>query len=308
MPAFTLRFALDGSTISRLPAGRAPLAGRGAPIGVRLSAALVLAGWLPLAAAGTNATTTDFPQVQLNAGENAFPATVNRNRNKPDTAARTASPPPPRPADHIELPVFRRHAEATTVAPDVLAGYASLQAGDWSRARTAYARALQRNPDDVASLLALAAITAAQGDTDVARDLRRRAYAMSPDDPATLAAYHGALDGEPVHAASRLRSALARQPAPSLEFALGNVLAADQRWAEARAAYFRALTGDADNPDYLFNLAVSLEHLRQPRAAAEYYGQALTAANRRAAAFDTGQAAERIRQLNHGETSNEDGR
>jgi uncharacterized protein HemY len=78
---------------------------------------------------------------------------------------------------------------------------------------------------------------------------------------------------------------------PSLNFALGNLYAQQGRWNDAQQAYFRAYAGDGDNPDYpLFNLAVSLEQLRQPKLALQYY-QGRSLRPPAPAAFDKRQAA-----------------
>ena len=75
--------------------------------------------------------------------------------------------------------------------------------------------------------------------------------------------------GDPMANESRLKTLLASQPeSGSLNFALGNLYSRQGRWSEAQQVYFNAVAADADNPDYLFNLAVSLDHLRQPRLAA----------------------------------------
>jgi Flp pilus assembly protein TadD len=77
---------------------------------------------------------------------------------------------------------------------------------------------------------------------------------------------------DPGAAESRLKSLSAAQPdlaAP--HFALGNLYARQGRWNEAQQAYFRAYNAEQDNPDILYNLAISLEHLRQNKLAAQYY-------------------------------------
>jgi uncharacterized protein HemY len=91
---------------------------------------------------------------------------------------------------------------------------------------------------------------------------------------------------------------IASQPdQPFLHFALGNVYAGQSRWPEAQRAYFKAYSGDPENPDYLFNLAVSLDQLHQGKLAMQYYNQAMAAASQRPAGFDKGQAANRLREL-----------
>ena len=88
---------------------------------------------------------------------------------------------------------------------------------------------------------------------------------------------------------------------PVLYFALGNLYAQQSRWSEAQQAYFRAYAGDPDNADFLFNLAVSLDHLHQNKLAAQYYQMALKTAETNAAtrpvSFDRIQVRARIAEL-----------
>ncbi len=81
------------------------------------------------------------------------------------------------------------------------------------------------------------------------------------------------------------------------QFALGNLYARQGRWSEAQAAYFQAWNAEPENPDILYNLAISLEHLHQSRLAAEYYSQALRLASTRPANFDKLQAESRLRAM-----------
>ena len=63
----------------------------------------------------------------------------------------------------------------------------------------------------------------------------------------------------------------------------------------------RAVTGDPDNADFLFNLAVSLDHLHQNKLAAQYYQMALKTAEANGAtrpvSFDRIQVRVRISEL-----------
>ena len=54
---------------------------------------------------------------------------------------------------------------------------------------------------------------------------------------------------------------------------------------------------DPENPDYAYNLAVSLEHLRQPLPALQSYRRALMLALQRTASFDPVVAQARVEQL-----------
>ena len=102
----------------------------------------------------------------------------------------------------------------------------------------------------------------------------------------------------PQAAESRLKTLLASDPgAHVLNFTLGNQLAQQGRWAEAQQEYFKAYAGDPENADFAYNLAVSLDHLRQPRLARDYYLRAVSLAEKRGATFDPAVVRTRAAQL-----------
>jgi tetratricopeptide (TPR) repeat protein len=178
-------------------------------------------------------------------------------------------------------------------------GYAALEAGDLTTARDAYDRALRTEPRNRDGLLGLAAIDMRAGDYNRAAENYARVLELDPRDPdaaAGLIALRGTLD--PVEAESRLKSLIAVRPdTPVLHFALGNVFAAQVRWAEAQQSYFRAVAMEPENPDYEFNLAVSLDQLHKEKLALEHYQRALALAASRSAGFNKPQAEARIRDL-----------
>ena len=94
---------------------------------------------------------------------------------------------------------------------------------------------------------------------------------------------------KPARAAARFRRSSA--------IALGNHYAVQARWSDAQAAYFKAYSADAGEPDYAYNLAVSLDQLHQPKLALEYYRRALALAANRAVGFNSAQVEARIREL-----------
>jgi len=179
------------------------------------------------------------------------------------------------------------------------AGYAKLQGNQLDAARHDYEQALKTDPNNVDTLLALAAIAQRQGHSADADRYQQRAIDADPRDPAAQAAVlGGASGGDQMANESRLKSALAAQPESGpLNFALGNLYARQGRWSEAQQVYFNAVAADADNPDYLFNLAISLDHLRQPKLAAQHYRLALDAAQRRPAAFGRERVRLRLAEL-----------
>ncbi len=181
----------------------------------------------------------------------------------------------------------------------VESAWEALQAGDLPRARDAYQRVLRANPRDRDALLGMATIDARSHDFDSAEARYLRVLELDPRDPyahAGLIALRGQTD--PLQSESRIKNMLAQQPdAAFLNFPLGNQYAAQGRWPDAQAAYFRAFSADPDNPDYAYNLAVSLDHLGQGKLALEYYRRALALAGNRAVGFNSAPVEARIREL-----------
>jgi tetratricopeptide (TPR) repeat protein len=174
-----------------------------------------------------------------------------------------------------------------------------LKTNDLDLAAAAYAEVLHLAPTNVDALIGLATISLRRGQTGSAERFYLQALEA---DPKNVSAQVGAIglrhQADPVAAESRLKlliSANAEHPSP--QFALGNVYAAQQRWAEAQQAYFNAFSRDSDNPDYAYNLAVSLDHLHQERLALKYYKLALGAATGRYGGFDAGRVAARIAEI-----------
>ena len=232
------------------------------------------------------------PVTRLEAPPESPPA-VFAGAPRPQVEPHAPPPSAPSPSPPIQL---KRTPPA--VDPHVDSGYAALQASALEAARKEYEQALRNDPRNIDALLALAAIAQRQGRAADAEGYRQRAYEVDPKDAAAQAAVIAQASGDPVALESRLKSLLAAQPESApLNFALGNLYARQNRWAEAQPAYFNAVAAEGDNPDYLFNLAVSLDHLRQPRLAAQHYRLALEAAERRPAAFDRDRARKRLQDI-----------
>jgi tetratricopeptide (TPR) repeat protein len=81
-------------------------------------------------------------------------------------------------------------------------------------------------------------------------------------------------------------------------FALGNIYAESGRWLKAQGAYFEALTRDSENPDYVYNLAVTLDYLNKRALALRYYREAVSLTDGGApSGFDPASARARIADL-----------
>jgi Flp pilus assembly protein TadD len=191
------------------------------------------------------------------------------------------------------------NAPVLSIDPAVEQGYQAFQRNDLAAARESYQRALAREPNNRDALLGLAAIDVRSGQLESAEARYLKLLELNPRDSqsvAGLVALRGRLD--PVASESRLKTLIASQPdVAQLHFALGNQYAHQSRWSEAQAAYFKAYSMDSDNADFAFNLAVSLDQLRQKKPALDYYRRALALASKRAGSFDSTQVRQRVEEL-----------
>ena len=251
----------------------------------------------PVQAQASSGAIVAPPQPTPAAGSVQRPATTAQVRRSPIAATPAAEPRAPRPAGAARAPV-QVTTSGPRVDPSVERGWEALQAGDLARATEEYNRALHANPTDRDALLGLAAIETRTQNFERAEARYLKVLELDPRDAYANAALIGLRGGSDAQQAeSRLKTLLAQQPDANLSFALGNQYASQRRWAEAQQAYFAAFTGEPENADYAYNLAVSLDQMRQPRLALDYYQRALKLAGNRPVGFNTAQVETRVRDL-----------
>lgn len=198
-----------------------------------------------------------------------------------------------------EIRIARAPRAQAAVPGQLQEAYQAYQRGDYNRAETLYRTVLTRNPQSRNALLGVAALAWRRGDRAAAAGIYDRLLRWDPQDIAAGSALL-ALRRSPNAVAdeSTLKLMLAREPeSPQLRFSLGNVYARQSRWAEAQQAYFDALTRDKSNPDYAYNLAVSLDQLGHVGAALDYYRKAVQFSAQRAPGFAAQEANSRIQAL-----------
>lgn len=233
----------------------------------------------------------------------AAPTPDTRPPSRPPQPAptRSAMPLPTAPAASSETPdlVIRPSQPSGRRESPLELAHAAFQRGEYALARAQWQRALQADPRNLDALHGLAALAQREGNGAQALELYRRILAIDPKDAAAFAGMLAlAPPTDPRQAESALKQRLSEQPdSPHLHFALGNLYLAEARWAEAQQAFFKAHVADASHPDYLYNLAVSLDHLHQTRLAAQFYARALAAAAMRPAAFNADEVAARLKTL-----------
>lgn len=194
---------------------------------------------------------------------------------------------------------IRFTAARPTQDSTLMRAHAALMTGDFAAAETIYAKALARDERNADALHGIAALAFRRGDHGRAEAHYRRALAADPTDAVAHAGLHGlGRVADTAQEESRFKTLIAGQPEQHvLRFALGNLYAAQNRWHDARSQYLLAHAADPEQPDYLFNLAVSLEHAQEPHLAHERYQAALAAATRRPASFEPAQATAALRAL-----------
>jgi tetratricopeptide (TPR) repeat protein len=248
----------------------------------------------PPAAAGPAAPVAAQPAAPAPSAAPAAPAAV--------VARPTAAAPRERAAvsQRGEERPFNVSRGGPQIHPQVAAGYAAYQAGDLPKARAEYLQVLREDSTNRDALLGMAAIEMRSQRYDLADSYYQRILQADPRDPHAQAGAI-ALRGQqldPVQVESRMKSLIAAdRNANVLQFTLGNQYAQQGRWAEAQQAYFKAFAADPDNPDFAFNLAVSLDQLQQSKLALEYYRRALALADKRSAGFAVETARTRVQQL-----------
>lgn len=197
-------------------------------------------------------------------------------------------------------PIIRHPTQHASSSLAVI--YKHIAQGNLIEAEQALRNILTQHPAHIDAMLALAGLYRLLGDRAQSTAWRLRALAQAPAHPETLAsqAYEDAEGLPSGQAETQLRSHIAHHPdASALHFALGNQLAEQERWHEAHLAYQQALRGDNNNPDYRYNLAVSLDRLHQSSLASHHYRLAEQHRQTRPAFFSAQTLQQRLNELDH---------
>ena len=176
------------------------------------------------------------------------------------------------------------------------AAYRTYQAGNPGAARAGYEDVLRAYPDNRDAMLGLAACALMQGDIPSATRMYRRLLRAFPQDTLSRAALIGLQrdrQGETL-----LREMLSKQPEePFLYLTLGQLQAAQARWAEASQAFSSAYRIEPANPVHAVNLAVSLDRMGQREEALNYYRVTLKLVEQSNSNLDVRPIMQRIQSL-----------
>ena len=154
--------------------------------------------------------------------------------------------------------------------------YDAYKSGNNSLALTRYNQVLEEDPGNRNALLGRAAINVQKGDGAAAIKDYQVLLLANPKDSLAMTSLIAVANYSPRETESQLKLMIREEPSsPHLNFALANVYGSQNRWQEAQGHYFRALQNNPGDPNYAYNLAVSLEHISQPGSAITYYRRAL---------------------------------
>jgi tetratricopeptide (TPR) repeat protein len=197
--------------------------------------------------------------------------------------------------------VIIHHPQSSNRLSEILqSAYRALQQRELQKASTLYDQALAVDANQRDALLGAAATATARGRFDDAATYYQRRLNADPRDNFAQAGLLALMNNGKSRAAVQREVAtlLAQSPKSShLHFLKGVGFASEGRWNQAQSAFYEAYRLDNSNPDYAFNLAVSLDHLSQPSLARVYYERALSLANTRTANFDVTAIQQRLLEL-----------
>lgn len=179
--------------------------------------------------------------------------------------------------------------------------YLALSEGRLDQAEIKYLAVLLQSPHEKDALLGLAVIAQRKLQTERAADLYHQ---VLREDLGNSAAAAGLVSlsakADPVAAESQLRELLDIKPtAHEFHYALGGVLARQQRWGEAQQAFFHAYSLTPDNALYAYNLAITLDRLHQPAAALPFYEKASQLTKPSDTTINLDAVARRIKELDN---------
>ena len=217
--------------------------------------------------------------------------------------------------EHIESPSTKPLSEQSVEFPQAIkirkkrlraetgrwldTAYQSYLQNDYHSAEQYYLKVLNRSPRNTDALLGLGSIAEKQGFSDKARKYYLKSLEQNPNNVYAKAALTRKADKlSPTEKQSRLKTLIAGHPkSAGLYYSLGNQYAKQGQWAKAQAVYFKATSLEPQRPEYLLNLAVSMDHLGKFDAALQYYRKALSLAISIPTRVDSAQVEKRIHQL-----------
>ena len=188
--------------------------------------------------------------------------------------------------NHAEKPEVLAQEDIThNLLVEAQHSYYNGQAEDSS---TLFHKVLMQDRNNRDALMGLAALSVQKGEHEQASGFYLQMLQDNPSDSIALAGLVGIRAGvDPHKRTSQIKTLLLKEPdAHHLHFALGSLNAVQKNWGKAQQSFFSAYSLDKKNPDYAFNLAVSMDHLGHTSVAKNYYQTALSLLTMRPGNFD----------------------
>ncbi len=177
--------------------------------------------------------------------------------------------------------------------------FKAYQQGQYAIAKSFYLDVIKTEPDNRDAHLGLAALATLDNDRSSAYSHYVHLLELNPADALALNSLVALSNNpDPVSDESVIKTLIQKEgDLPYLHFSLGNIYAKQLRWAEAQQAFFDAYRLDTTNPDYVVNLAISLDHIGQYGTALDYYKTAIELSENNQARFDSRSVNNRILTL-----------
>ncbi len=216
----------------------------------------------------------------------AVKAKANSVKKQPSAQSKQAS---------LQISSNKRVSEKDQILAEA---YAAYEAGDIDKARRQYQQVIALDPENRDALLGRAAIYVLDNQFERAITLYQKLLLANPKDDLAMTSLISVANVDPQTGETEIKRLLNDLPeSPYLHFALGNMFGNQNRWAEAQTEYFKALQIKPEDPNYAYNMAVSLEHLQKSDSAITFYERALKNKINGLATFSESLVVQRIEVL-----------
>lgn len=195
---------------------------------------------------------------------------------------------------------FQKTKKIDVAAENIGQAWLAYNNAQYGKAEKLYANVLVVEKNNRDALLGLGAIAVVEKNNAKAKEIYSRLLESDPRNSVAIAALTSLKNSKKPNEVDEnyLLNMLQKNPNDAhLNFALGNVYAQQSKWKLAQQAYFNAWQADAENADYLFNLAISMDQLGKQQKALEFYRSSLVKSENKNVNFSRDAVQKRINEL-----------
>ncbi len=206
----------------------------------------------------------------------AYKPNLNSNTNTNTTVATKQTDQEAKPENTVnnKIIITKGQDKKRAISVYINKAYQAYNNEDMVTAKNWYLKALEIDKTHRDALLGLAAIAVNQNDPNTAFNYYQKRLSIAPNDAYANAGMISLFTDKNTSSdvESSLKTLLDQHPKSShLHFIQGTILANKNQWHKAQSAFFNAWSLEKDNANYAFNLAVSLERIKQSKTAMNYY-------------------------------------